>query len=376
MDQFGNSFELPVCCLTVWFEFRVSFLRYLHNSASWLKKTLFSRWAWQNPHITLHIPPESRVQHAAQKKRSGRPKRPQHTVSSLLSNLHILLRVPSFSRWPLDVRFFNEDVHKAWLKWTKVVTEPIRESIPIITDFPLPEPTSEHRSDERQKAKRLKTDNGLAKLDVDYAKEKEYVKKAKDVVDFEREGNCSVCLQDLEHDAGSYTICPNAECESVTHMTCLSKHFLKDEPDSIVPVNGTCPSCKTELRWVNVVKELSLRMRGQKEVEKLLKVKRIRKGKATASQQVESDIDDDEDDDLERDIYEEIKKLQEFNPTGRKMDMGDRWHAMDDSDTDAGSVISSDSQSKTWKTASGPSKASTLGTVIEDSDWDEAVILD
>lgn len=277
------------------------------------------------------------------------------------------------------MRFFNEDVHKAWLKWAKAVTEPVRDSIPIITDFPPADPIPENRTDGRPNAKRRKTDHGIAKLDVDYAKEKECVKKAKEVIDFEREGSCSVCHNDLEHEAGIYTICPNPGCEDVTHMTCLSKHFLKDEPDSIIPINGTCPSCKTELRWVDVVKELSLRMRGQREVEKLLKAKRIGKGKATASQQVESYTEDEDDDDLRGEIYEEIKKLQELNPTGARMDMGDRWHAIDDSDdTDAGSVVSTGSQSKTQekKAAVGPSKTGTLDTVIEDSDWDDALVLD
>ena len=198
-----------------------------------------------------------------------------------------------------------------------------------------------------------------------------------EVVSFEREGVCSVCHKDLEHDAGIYTICPNPGCETVTHMTCLSKHFLKGEADSMVPITGTCPSCKAKLRWVDVVKELSLRMRGQKQVENLLRTKRSRKGKATASQPVieYSDIEDDEDDDMEGDIYEEIKRLQEFNPTGSKIDMDDRWHTMDDSDdTDTGSVISTASQSK--KAVSGLSKAGTMPVVIEDSDWDDALVLD
>jgi structure-specific endonuclease subunit SLX1 len=218
-------------------------------------------------------------------------------------------------------------------------------------------------------------------LEVDYVKEKKFVKKAKEIIDFEREGACSVCHTDLEHDTGIYTICPNPGCEAVTHMTCLSKHFLKSEPDSLLPINGTCPSCKTDLQWLNVVKELSLRMRGHKEVEKLLKAKRSRKGKTT-SESIEDDIEEDEDDDLESDIAEEIKRLREFNPTGARMDMGDSWHAIDDSDeTDAGSVVNTASPSKTSnkqgkKVASRTSKAINLDPVIEDSDWDDALVLD
>jgi structure-specific endonuclease subunit SLX1 len=305
-------------------------------------------------------------------------------VQSLLSNLHVLLRVPSFSQWPLDIRFFNEDVHQAWLKWTKAAAEPIRDTIPIITDFPPSEPTLGNKRDGSPRTKRQKISHGIVNLGVDYSKEKEYVKKAKDVVDFEREGTCSICHKDLEHDAGIYTICPNPGCEIVTHMTCLSKHFLKDDDDSMVPINGTCPSCKAELRWVDVVKELSLRMRGQKEVEKLLKGKRLGKGKATALQPVieSSDIEEDREDDveagMEADLCEEIKRLQQFNPTGSKMDMGDKWHTADGSedseDSDSNSVVSAALQTK--KAISGSSKAGTLATVIEDSDWDDALILD
>ena len=96
------------------------------------------RWAWQNPHITTHIPSDSRISHSAGKKKSGHPKRPRHTVSSLLSNLHLLLRVSSFARWPLSLHFFSPDVYKAWLKWCKSAAEPIQTTIAIIQDFPPP----------------------------------------------------------------------------------------------------------------------------------------------------------------------------------------------------------------------------------------------
>ncbi|KAN0099757.1 hypothetical protein V8E51_013532 [Hyaloscypha variabilis] len=254
-------------------------------------------WAWQNPHVTLHIPPESRIQHATQKKRSGQAKRPRHSVTSLISNLHLLLRVPSFSRWPLQLRFFSQDVYKAWLKWCKTATEPTRDSITIIQDFPPSDLVSDNESGS-PKRKKAKLTHGIAKLIVDYSNEKPHVEKGKNIVDFEREGSCAICHGELEHDAGIYTICPNKACESVSHLTCLSHHFLKDEEDALIPVKGHCPNCKAEIRWVDVVKELSLRIRGQKEVEKLLKEKRVRKGKAvTASQATNIDTEEDEDDD-------------------------------------------------------------------------------
>jgi structure-specific endonuclease subunit SLX1 len=334
------------------------------------------RWAWQNPHVTLHIPPEARLQHAAGKKISGQPKRPRHSVSSLLSNLHLLLRVPSFSGWPLEIRFFSEDVHKAWLKWTNVSAHLIRDSIPIITDFP-PESASASGSDGdgSPRAKKRKITHGIAALDVDYTDMKAQVEKGKDIVEFEREGACAICHKDLEHDGGIYTICPSAGCESVTHMTCLSKHFLKGDKDALVPILGRCPSCKAELKWIDVVKELSLRLRGQKEVDKLLKVKRAKKGKAANASQavVDSDIESD-DDELDDDL-DELRQIEALNPAGGRMDMGDSWNAIDDTDnSDAESTTSTGSRKK--KVTSRQACKPALRTVIEDSDWDDAEILD
>jgi len=338
----------------------------------------FHRWAWQNPHITIHIPPESRIQHATQKKRGGQPKRPRHSVSSLLSNLHLLLRVPSFSRWPLELRFFSEDVYKAWLRWSKTAAEPIRDSIKIIQDFPPSDIASgiESASPRRKKAKTL---HGINRLILDYSSEKPHVEKGKNIVDFEREGSCAICHSDLEHDAGIYTICPNSGCESVTHLACLSQRFLKDEANALVPVNGQCPTCKAEVRWVDVVKELSLRIRGQKVVEKLLKGKRVRKGKAVTGAEatdIEDEDDEDEEYEMEDEMEGEIEMLRENGLGKISADVGDTWHEIDASDdSDTGSIISNASKTKPATSYKGI-QAIGLGTVIEDSDWDDAEMLD
>lgn len=333
----------------------------------------FHRWAWQNPHITLHIPPSSRIQHSTSKKRSGHPKRPRHTITSLLSNLHLLLRVPSFVRWPLELRFFNEDVYKSWVRWCKSAAEPLQDTITITLDFPPAGLVSGEEGEESPKSKKRKISHGIVGLDVAYEGEKEHVQKAKEIIDFEREGSCALCHASLEHDAGIYTICPNPACQSVTHMRCLSKHFLQDS-DALLPVKGTCPSCKAELRWIDIVRELSLRMRGQKEVENLLKVKRVRKTKAGSASQpaIESDIEEDADDDEVED--EELDKLSELDP-GTGKEIGDTWHAVDDSeDSDAGSVMSGGGEGRNegaWKASGGM-----LPVVIEDSDWDDAELIE
>lgn len=341
--------------------------------------TAYLRWAWQNPHITTRIPTDSRISISTQKKLSGQPKRPRLTLTSGLSNLHLLLRVPSFARWPLEVRFFTEDAHKAWQKWLQESPSALPESTLVVKDFPPQTGSAIEEEPTSPSSKRRKLGHGIDALLVDYASQKTHVEKAKSIVDFEQEGSCSLCNIELEHDAGIYTICPSPECDSVTHLTCLSQHFLQndDDKDALVPMLGSCPKCKTELRWVDIVKELSLRMRGQKEVEKLLKVRKLRKTKGITASQAIVDDSEDSDEDLEKQVEAELRELRRLNP-----ELGDSYldfEASDDSDT--GSIASSTSRKQAASTSHRLSYQSEQGkraldTVIEDSDWDEAEVLD
>lgn len=256
------------------------------------------------------------------------------------------------------------------MKWTSTAAEPVRESLDITTDFP-PRPIRPVSEDSSSKSKRQKNTHGIEALDIDYKTNKSHVEKGKNVIAFEREGSCAMCLADLEHGSGIYTICSNPDCEAVTHITCLSKHFLTDEEESLIPIKGTCPSCETETKWIDIVKELTLRMRGQKEVEKLLKTKGVRKGKAMASQAL-GESSEDEDLDEEKDMEDEVER-SEFIPA---LEKGDDWHAVDDSESDTGSVTSNASQSKPQPTKATKKPRKQLPIVIEDSDWDDAEVLD
>ncbi|RDL38761.1 Structure-specific endonuclease subunit SLX1 [Venustampulla echinocandica] len=320
-------------------------------------------WAWQNSHITQHISPEDRIQHATQKKRSGQPKRPRQSSTSLLSNLHLLLRSQSFCRWPLEIRFFSEDVYHAWLKWTQMTTESIRGSIRVLQDFQTPNPLL---GDEN-------TGNLIPALPIDYAGQKSHVEKGKDIFDFEREGTCAVCHNELEHHSGIYTVCPSPGCESVTHMTCLSNHFLKEEDDDLVPIKGHCPSCMAELRWADVVKEASLRIRGQKEVQILLKTKRAKKLKDRTSSQAimeSSDFAEDADDEeLDLHIEDQMGELQD------SVSQND-WHVIGDSDDSATESVNSNSWQPKNDMSCQTARSRALDAVIEDSDWDDIEILD
>jgi structure-specific endonuclease subunit SLX1 len=67
-------------------------------------------------------------------------------------------------------------------------------------------------------------------------------------------------------------MCPNNGCKAIGHIDCWSKDALYHEGGSeVLPDISTCPSCGGEIRWGDMMKELSLRVRGPQDVEKLLK---------------------------------------------------------------------------------------------------------
>jgi structure-specific endonuclease subunit SLX1 len=201
----------------------------------------------------------------------------------MMSNLHLLLRVPSFSRWPLKLHFFNTDVFTAWQKWCKIANDQLRPTLVVVTDFD-PEalsgpggrigPTSEG---EEQSEEEQPQQWGINALPLDYEPIKDYVTKGKEISEFERQGKCVVCSEKLPPGDGLHAVCTNASCDGVGHLSCWSRHFLAaGEADCILPVQGRCPKCKEEVHWGVMMKELTLRVRGNKEVEKLLKQKRRR----------------------------------------------------------------------------------------------------
>ncbi|KAI1078713.1 hypothetical protein F5B20DRAFT_201321 [Whalleya microplaca] len=237
-------------------------------------------WALSNSHKTLHIPSTSRITHATQKKRSGQPKRPRHTITSILSNIHLLLRVPSFTRWPLTLHFFLPDVYAAWKKWCDTVDEPIRDTIPILTDFGPSEVSAGRNTRSPSPSNGPDESWGIHALPLDYAPMKDYVAKTQSLYQFEREGDCVVCGEALAPGQGLYATCSSTGCEGTGHVSCWSRHMLGEENgEHIIPISGHCPRCKGEVVWGDMMKEMSLRMRGAKEVDKLLNKKR-RKRKA------------------------------------------------------------------------------------------------
>lgn len=224
-----------------------------------------------NPHLSLHIPDDSRLAISTQRKRNGMPRRPPHSLKSIISNIHLLTSVPSFARWPLNLHFFSRDARAAWDNWLKSSQKMARPSLNILEDYP---PTSATEAEDERAW-------GIHALPLDYSPMKDYVEKAHNVVSFEREGHCVHCQEELESGKGLYPMCSNDGCEAMGHLTCWGEKARQTSEDNgVIPNTCTCPSCGSEQRWGDMMKELSLRVRGEKDVAKLLKKKR-RANKAT-----------------------------------------------------------------------------------------------
>ncbi|OAA72338.1 GIY-YIG catalytic domain containing protein [Cordyceps fumosorosea ARSEF 2679] len=225
-------------------------------------------WALANPHLSLHIPDAARLAVATRTRRDGRPRRPPLSMRSVVSNIHLLTGVASFARWPLTLHFFAEDAHKAWAAWLRREQVAVRPGLRVETDFA--DDTAGILAEEEEGGV------GIHALPLDYAPVREYAGKAREVVAFERQGGCVHCGEEMAAGEGLQAMCPNGGCVAMGHLDCWGRHALASEAEEgvVLPQTCECPSCGGEVRWGDMMKELTLRVRGEGEVDKLLRVKK------------------------------------------------------------------------------------------------------
>ena len=292
--------------------------------------------------------------------------RPVAIMADRLQNLHLLLRVPSFSRWPLDVRFFCEEVWQQWKHHTQNIDKIIRSGINIVLD--LKQTSDAAEVDEgglstHEKGKRRRNavgKGGVDGVDISYASFKSHFEKSKSLLASDQIIQCAVCSEQIARPGHTIVVCPYGKCTAASHMTCLARRFLSDEESqtSLLPTSGNCPECHISSRWVDLIKEMHLRARGEKEVAQLMKKSRMNNklamGSCSSAPGIELDASDvDEADDVQDDPLEED------------------WLPQEDEGDDLLSVASAASEASTPKKP--PRKH--LPTMIEDSEWDEEEVL-
>lgn len=307
--------------------------------------------------------------------------RPTTSLKDKLSNLHLLLRVPSFTRWPLQVRFFCEDVYQAWQKWTEQLSGDIRPGIKVILDLKqsvgtlhgdeVPMSTEVEGNRKREALGR----GGVDGIDVGYHGVKNYLEKGIFLLAGD-DVRCAICRSKIRPQGGTVLVCPREVCKAASHMTCLATRFLGAEssPTSIMPISGTCPNCKAEIQWVEMIKEMSLRARGEKEVAQLMKKPRERKTKAINANKstipMENRLEDEDEDRVEDELLD-LDVPDEQLP--------DNWLFQGDDD-DMVSMTSAESGISDRIDGESPTNSKAVGrklkAVIEDSEWDEAEVVD
>ncbi|KXT12911.1 hypothetical protein AC579_10456 [Pseudocercospora musae] len=260
-------------------------------------------WAWQNPNMTRHIDVSSRIAQSRITTRISpktgktrkRAKRPRQSLSGHLANLHLLLRSNSFSRWPLRLTFYAEDVHRVWQKLLTQTIEKLRPGISTGTDdLPRDDIKASKPLDPTMPPENV----AIQLLAVGYERVKAQLLKSQSIFDGDGNPKCSICHEQTPSDGAATIICPQETCSGVSHLQCLSTKFLNEESGTnshpVIPTSGHCPTCNSQLLWIDLVKELSLRMRGEKEIKALFKPKRAKKSAALVAAEDESSADEDD----------------------------------------------------------------------------------
>ncbi|OAX85407.1 hypothetical protein ACJ72_00218 [Emergomyces africanus] len=228
-------------------------------------------WAWQNTQGSRHAElwihePGLRICPRSEKdvKRAGKP---CTSLTNILENLHLLLRSPYFSKWPLQVHFFSVDVHRVWQVCLQHTDGLLDDGIKVTTDF-----------DPKAGGKQFMGRAGsIGALDVGYDDLKEYVEKSEFLLEAGEHIDCGVCKKELNLEHDLIAVCSHNLCRCACHLLCLSLHFLEATSGfdgKLVPREGTCPACQNKLEWPILMKEITLRLRGQEEIKRLFRRRR------------------------------------------------------------------------------------------------------
>ncbi|EXJ76493.1 uncharacterized protein A1O5_01001 [Cladophialophora psammophila CBS 110553] len=340
-------------------------------------------WAWQNSHLTRHISPEQRISFATIRtktsrtgKTTSRSGRPRTSLIDRLSNLHLLLRAPYFSKWPLEVRFFSEDAYRSWSTWCGRVDTQIRPEIQVHFDPPGPgtQQLEEFTSAQPQpiQKKKKRTDRigkgGVDGVDPTYARLQGVFEKSQFLLDEGDNQQCSVCAKIIDLRKSLFVICHTHNCQAISHIRCLAdaSRNKSQSASSIIPESATCPKCQQEHAWLALMQQVSLRHRGLTEVKKLLGKKS--RGSATVAAEILETESEEEDSPSER---------EEETLTARHVVDEETEMSFNDDDEDTLSVASADSlvsmaSNKSSRLAvkpdAGMEETDRLQIVIEDSE--------
>jgi structure-specific endonuclease subunit SLX1 len=333
-------------------------------------------WAWDHAHMSRHITPADRLVKDSLKSNGRRPsKRP--TLSTRIADLHTLVHSKSFARWPLTLRFFSKDAHQAWTLWDQRSGTRLDLNIPV-----------ELALDETNQSKKGKTPADgpiqippvLEAVDVGYSSLAEHLDKSTSILDSNKKHTCSVCTSSINSSTSYLVTCPHSGCNAISHLTCLAQHHSGPSLDSqIIPKDIKCPECKRVTPWVNIVKEMSLRMTNETMAQKVVKKwKKTQLDFIPASHiaETEADIDEDAEASMIND-QDDSWIFQEFDDYEPNMQYDTQQnHDADFHDIDDELEIYDSNELPPSAQLDSTSILIPKDLIIPDSDWDNVEILD
>ncbi|KAL6256807.1 hypothetical protein P5V15_011747 [Pogonomyrmex californicus] len=168
-------------------------------------------WAWQHPHVSR------RLKHIPKKKSS------QKTFDFHLTILSEMLKIGPWYRLPLTIRWLD---HKFFENYHERISPPLHMPICYgkVTNCKI------------KHTQKIKDDILLQESHL----------LIKESLMF-----CSLCGSSVM-EKNSVT-CVKPKCLLIAHLICLAKEFCKDE--MILPIEGTCPSCRTIVLWGDLIKK-------------------------------------------------------------------------------------------------------------------------
>lgn len=301
--------------------------------------------------------------------------------------MHLLLRVPSFNRWPLAVRFLCDDVYTAWQKYSKENDSKLRDGFRVFCDFDdLAEPKVNPKlpASAVGEKKESPTMAILEKINVTYSGLKPHIAKSLALAAEKRIQHCSICQNLLDPETSMFLVCPSEQCSAAYHMACLARKWTENQqpPGFLLPVSGSCVQCSRKHQWIDLVKEMSIRQRGGKDLAKLMKEPRKRKCRVTEKSTSSKDASTNDRADRPLNdlqvILEDSLMDVDFLVTDANDDpLPEGWQELVDDD-DNMSVTSTESGIPNRNASPVRSKrqGQKLEIVIEDSEWDSAEALD
>ncbi|KAI9060064.1 hypothetical protein FKP32DRAFT_1656902 [Trametes sanguinea] len=208
-------------------------------------------WAWQHPHISRHLRDNDGN---AMFTGGGRFKYLNANVKVARS----MVSSHPYNTWPLSVTIFTEEAEKAWLNSNKdAAMPPLPPGIKVTTEL------------EAVDGKSGKTGTGrCGPIDVmDTQFTSGHLQKASAVFSPNQHLECSICHEEIVENDDPLTIalCPTNACQAVSHLRCLSGHFLSSQPSTssdIIPRGGTCTACHSYILWGDVIRGCYRRHKG------------------------------------------------------------------------------------------------------------------